>query len=92
MSEMGVRVYADGRSSNRLHIEMAARIKDVVAVAPHVRLADKGRSKPDSSSTAGVISHLVVWEYVPADDWGGLAKNDISQRDIFSEVSNYFVL
>ena len=84
MSEMGVRVYADGRSSNRLHIEMAARIKDVVAVAPHVLLADKGRSKPDSPSTAGVVGHPVIWEYVPADDWGGLAKNDVPQWDIFS--------
>ena len=75
--EMGVWDYADGRSRNRLHIEMAARIKNVVAVAPHVRLADKGWPKSDSSATAGVISHPIVREYVPTNDRGGLAKNDI---------------
>ena len=90
--KMGVWVHAYGRSSDRLDKEMAAGIQDVVSVAPHMGLTNKRRSKADSPSVAGVVGHPVVWVNVPAVDWRSLAKDDVPQRDVFSQVSYYFVL
>ena len=67
-------------------------MKDVVAVMPHVVFSDESRSKPDSPMMAKVVSCPIVREYVPANDWRGLHKDNIPLWDKFRQVRHYFVL